>query len=205
MSEKTIRSGISSGFNLASTAASRMSSSAAAKLVLPPHGARRAATAFWEMPASGSSRTHVGQDSKVMKRCAKAGAASSDVRIPSAMATCMGTPLIDPETSTRGTSLPRLTTGLRAADSPVAAACAAAAFARLPCTLARSVFHWASNTSSSSVLTLPDSTDTSLATISCGCRAAPFRFFPLDWRVFRREARAATRSSSSGKRFPVSS
>mmetsp|Transcript_1161 Transcript_1161/g.3651 ORF Transcript_1161/g.3651 Transcript_1161/m.3651 type:complete len:234 (+) Transcript_1161:407-1108(+) len=216
MSEKTRRSGTSSGLSLSRTTTSRMRSRALAKLVDPPQGACLAATAFSRMEAHAERSTQVGLLSKVRKRSRKAGCVSSDTRMPRATATSMGRPAMDPDTSTRATTLP-MSTPLAAALPAAAAASgpassAASSARRLAAsaswlrTLSRRDRHWASSTSASRVDTCPPEWPLTLATTSWGWSAAPLSLEALpSAAISRRRLRAETRSSSSGWRLPVSS
>mmetsp|Transcript_40431 Transcript_40431/g.86221 ORF Transcript_40431/g.86221 Transcript_40431/m.86221 type:complete len:286 (+) Transcript_40431:281-1138(+) len=119
ISLNTIRSGISSGFSFADSAASRMSWHAVSKSVLPPHGARCTRLTFSAIVRASERLTHRGEVSKVRIRSRKAECVISETRMPSPMATCIGVPLIDPDTSTSGTSLPRSTfLGIAALRAP---------------------------------------------------------------------------------------
>mmetsp|Transcript_9622 Transcript_9622/g.33079 ORF Transcript_9622/g.33079 Transcript_9622/m.33079 type:complete len:325 (-) Transcript_9622:411-1385(-) len=189
MSLKTMRSGISSGANLCSTHASKTRSSAFAKDVDPPQGAARAARIFSTGDAVASRACQRGSDSKVRKRSLNAGAANVETNNPSATATSMGVPPMEPDTSTSATTLPRF-----GPPSP------ASRRARRSASIAR---HCAFATSSSSVDDGPRHT---LLTISWGKSWAPLSFFPAVASAASRTcSRHATRSASSGNRSPVAS
>mmetsp|Transcript_19348 Transcript_19348/g.32842 ORF Transcript_19348/g.32842 Transcript_19348/m.32842 type:complete len:408 (-) Transcript_19348:403-1626(-) len=216
MSEKTMRSGTSSGLSFAPFAALRMRSHAASKSVEPPHGARFTVSTFCWMVEQPETSTHEGRDSKVSMRSRKAGAASSETRMPSAMATSIGVPLIEPLTSTSGTSLPR-STCLGSADArvsrpsrPTPEADAAWRTSRSRCSVAlasasttpsRIDRHCACIRSASTVERPPRM---HFCAISCGWSALPFTPC-LATRALRRLTRAATRAGSSGWRLPVAS
>mmetsp|Transcript_14158 Transcript_14158/g.38134 ORF Transcript_14158/g.38134 Transcript_14158/m.38134 type:complete len:286 (-) Transcript_14158:814-1671(-) len=208
MSEKTIMLGISSGLSLSRLATSRTSSAACAKLVEPPQGAWRTSRTLSAMRASASNVTHCGLLSKVRTRWRKAGAVSSEVRIPRAMATSIGMPYMLPLTSTRGTSLPRSTANLALGAEASSSSSRSLswslmlwAFSSCVRTSSRKLAHCACSTSSSAVERCPRPI---LAVISCGCSALPLSAVASESaRVARKALRAATRSSSSGKRLPV--
>mmetsp|Transcript_12822 Transcript_12822/g.40682 ORF Transcript_12822/g.40682 Transcript_12822/m.40682 type:complete len:316 (-) Transcript_12822:574-1521(-) len=195
MSEKTMRSGTSSGATLWSTQAWRMHSMARSKLVLPPQGAAARRRTFSSTRAEASTECHRGWDSKVRTRLANCGAASSATRRPRAMATSMGVPVMLPETSTSATSFPRSTPRF---SPSVATAFSAAAPARTSSTMRR---HCASRTSASRTEAVW-SRRIAAWTTSCGKSCLPLSF--RESAAARSAARHATRSSSSGKRSPVS-
>mmetsp|Transcript_497 Transcript_497/g.1919 ORF Transcript_497/g.1919 Transcript_497/m.1919 type:complete len:455 (-) Transcript_497:461-1825(-) len=205
MSESTRRSGTSSGATLFSMHASRICSIAAAKLVDPPHGARSSLRTFSTIDASGSTACQRGADSKVRTRCRNAGAATSATTSPSAMATCIGTPDMDPDTSTSATTWPRSTDdGLFGCLwCSVVVVCSPSQCSRTPATMAS---HCASRTSSSSVDMALRVRDLAMivATSSCGKSCFPLSAFFLLTRASRTCLRHATRSGSSGCRSPVS-
>mmetsp|Transcript_45986 Transcript_45986/g.107401 ORF Transcript_45986/g.107401 Transcript_45986/m.107401 type:complete len:283 (-) Transcript_45986:783-1631(-) len=226
MSEKMIRSGISSGESFILTKMSKIWRIAALKFVLPPHGAPCILRTFATTPSSASSTNQLGRLSKVSTRWANAGAASSETRMPSAMATSIGCPHIESETSTSGTSLPRSMrrTGARACwwnfirslreSSPNAAAAGAPA----PCSAVSSItLASCSLIDSRSAAYCALSTSVSAAesslrpaiavrAISCGMSCAPLSLLAAPLATAARcFLRACTRSSSSGRRLPVSS
>ena len=135
------------------------------------------------------------------------------------MAASIGRPLIDPDTSTSGTSLPRSTcfgsaafsdatearppSPAAAAASATAASRAAAAAASASTTPPLSAAHWPSIRSDSSV-ERPRRPAMHLAASSCGPSSFPLTP-PLAVSCARRFWRAATRPASSGSRLPVAS
>mmetsp|Transcript_1743 Transcript_1743/g.4520 ORF Transcript_1743/g.4520 Transcript_1743/m.4520 type:complete len:283 (+) Transcript_1743:358-1206(+) len=163
MSEKTIRSGSSSGFNLCEAATSRIRSHAASRFVDPPQGALTVFCTFSKIELQSLKSTQLGFDSKVRMRLQNAGAASSVVRSPRPTAAKIGKPIMEPDTSTNGTSLPSSMPRGRAdrsssmfASAPCASAasatlasCPAAASARACLTPAFMDSHWASSRSNS--------------------------------------------------------
>mmetsp|Transcript_36446 Transcript_36446/g.117035 ORF Transcript_36446/g.117035 Transcript_36446/m.117035 type:complete len:383 (+) Transcript_36446:64-1212(+) len=214
MSEKTMRSGTWSGSSLCFSAASRMRSHAASKLVEPPQPACRTFCTRSFSEAHPDRSTQEGLLSKVRTRCRKAGAVSSDVSKPRPMAACIGRPSIDPETSTRGTSLPRSIRLLgraifiaRTSHSPAEASLASAtacsrtaAAAASACSTPSFIDAHCASISSISAVERPRSM--SLDAISCGCSCLPL-ILPSSI-LFRSPCRAATRPSSCGWRLPVS-
>mmetsp|Transcript_1481 Transcript_1481/g.3177 ORF Transcript_1481/g.3177 Transcript_1481/m.3177 type:complete len:356 (-) Transcript_1481:389-1456(-) len=216
MSEKTIRSGTSSGFSFARCAACRIISHAASKSVEPPHGARCSCFTLSAIFSQRLRSTHCGLLSKVRQRSRNAGAESSLTSSPRPMAASIGWPLMLPLTSTSGTSFPRsidlgsaarsAARSARPAPSPAASFTAAsrvaAASAIASLVPSRSATHCACMRSASSVLSAwrPSM---HLDATSCGISCFPFTAFLA--MASRRCARAATRSASSGWRLPVSS
>mmetsp|Transcript_26055 Transcript_26055/g.68997 ORF Transcript_26055/g.68997 Transcript_26055/m.68997 type:complete len:354 (-) Transcript_26055:34-1095(-) len=216
MSERIRRSGTSSALSLALSAATRMRSHAASKLVEPPHGAACSFSTFSRMVVQPERSTQRGSDSKVSTRCRNASHASSDTSAPRPMAASIGRPVMLPLTSTSATSLPRSTlfgsaarSAARSASpapSPAAsrtaasrAAAAVAIASRVP---SRSPAHCACISSPSSVLSAWRPAMHLLAT-SCGISCLPLTAFFAT--ASRRCLRAATRPGSSGWRLPVSS
>mmetsp|Transcript_7220 Transcript_7220/g.21292 ORF Transcript_7220/g.21292 Transcript_7220/m.21292 type:complete len:370 (-) Transcript_7220:315-1424(-) len=220
MSEKTIRSGTSSGLSRARSAQPRISSHAASKSVDPPQLAPCSARTLDATLPAPSRCTHCGLDSKVMARLRKAGWDSSATTRPRPMAASIGVPTIDPETSISGTSLPRSTgfgsaarsaaTASSGAPSPAASATAAsrasAAAAIASLTPSRIASHCACIRSASRVDSSVRPPRMHFCAISCGYSCLPLTALaPFSRRALRRLCRAATRCSSSGWRLPVSS
>merc|ERR1719263_957043 len=116
MSLNTIKSGTSSALTFPSTQAASSRSSAAAKFVDPPQGARDKLRICSTGEDNEGILCHLGVDSNVNTLCLKGASAKSETSNPSAMDTSIGTPLIDPDTSTNETKAPLFT--------PVAAICA---------------------------------------------------------------------------------
>jgi hypothetical protein len=75
---------------------------------------------------SSASSTHTGSDENVSTLSRNAGWQTSETRMPSAMATCIGVPDIEPETSAMHTSRKR-PRGLLAPEDTVASASTSAA------------------------------------------------------------------------------
>mmetsp|Transcript_1833 Transcript_1833/g.5469 ORF Transcript_1833/g.5469 Transcript_1833/m.5469 type:complete len:344 (-) Transcript_1833:367-1398(-) len=195
MSDRTRRSGTSSGVNSCSTQTSRIKSMAIAKFVEPPQGAFRNARTFSTTSCVGSIACQRGCDSKVRTRFAKAGAASSATTSPSAMATSIGVPCILPDTSTSATTFPRSV--FLSAD--VSICCCSRTARSTSSTTAR---HWAWSRSCSSVDACDPNFMAALTT-SCGNSCLPLTLF--FWtRASRTCLRHATLSGSSGNRSPVS-
>mmetsp|Transcript_16798 Transcript_16798/g.34011 ORF Transcript_16798/g.34011 Transcript_16798/m.34011 type:complete len:368 (+) Transcript_16798:669-1772(+) len=220
MSEKTIRSGTSSGLSAARSAVARISSHAASKSVEPPHGAACSAFTLSSTLGAPLRSTQRGVLSKVIARCAKAGCVSSATTRPRPIAASIGVPIIEPDTSTSGTSLPRsiafgrlarsAATASRPALAPPAAsstaasraAAAAAIASRTPPSIA---CHCASIRSASRMESGARRAMHFCAT-SCGKSCFPLMALaPLARSASRRCCRAATRPSSSGWRLPVAS
>mmetsp|Transcript_44540 Transcript_44540/g.123551 ORF Transcript_44540/g.123551 Transcript_44540/m.123551 type:complete len:360 (+) Transcript_44540:824-1903(+) len=211
MSERIRRSGTSSALSLALSAATRMRSHAASKLVEPPHGAACSFSTFSRMVVQPERSTQRGSDSKVSTRCRNASHASSDTSAPRPMAASIGRPVMLPLTSTSATSRPRSTPFV----------CAPARLASCWATPSRIDAHCASISSPSAAESSPcrsksrsspraarhmawSRASTTLATISCGCSTRPLTPFFLSLSAARRCWRAATRAASFGWRLPVS-
>mmetsp|Transcript_18965 Transcript_18965/g.54139 ORF Transcript_18965/g.54139 Transcript_18965/m.54139 type:complete len:293 (+) Transcript_18965:497-1375(+) len=186
MSLKTIKSGTSSACTCPSTQAANSRSIAAAKFVEPPQGARDKLRICSTGDEVAGILCHRGCDSKVNTRCRKGSSAKSDTNNPSAMDTSIGTPLIEPETSTRAVSAPLFV--------PVEAICSTTSLFM--------VAHCAFTRSSSSVdACLPPITR---RTNSCGKHCLPLILSEART-ASRTCCRHVTRSSSSGCLSPVRS
>mmetsp|Transcript_60760 Transcript_60760/g.100912 ORF Transcript_60760/g.100912 Transcript_60760/m.100912 type:complete len:239 (-) Transcript_60760:790-1506(-) len=219
MSENMIRSGISSGFSFARSAAERICSHAASKSVEPPQFAPCIILTFSAILAQLLMSTHFGVDSKVSARSRNATCVSSATMIPIPIATSIGVPCMEPLTSTSGTSFPRsIALGsaalialiassplLSPADSRTAASRASAALAIASRTPSRIASHCACIKSASTVERALQPAMHFCAT-SCGKSCFPLTAFaPLQRSASRKCCRAATRAGSSGWRFPVAS
>merc|ERR1719399_1745594 len=186
MSLNTIKSGTSSACTLPSTQAANSRSIAATKFVEPPQGALCRFRICSTGDAVDGVLCHRGVDSNVSTRCRKGSSAKSETNNPRAMDTSIGTPAIEPETSTRAVSAPRF--------EPVAAICSTTSFFIAA--------HCAFTRSSSSVdACLPPMTR---RTNSCGKHCLPLTE-ALERTASRRFCRHVTLSSSSGWRSPVRS
>merc|ERR1719263_2163429 len=186
MSLNTIKSGTSSACTCPSTQVANSRSIAAAKFVEPPQGAHCRFRICSTGDAVDGILCHRGCDSKVNTLCLKGSSAKSDTNNPSAMDTSIGTPLIEPETSTRAVSAPLFV--------PVAAICSTTSrFIAAHCALTRS--------SSSVDACLPPIT---FFTNSCGKHCLPL-IFAEESTASRTCCLHVTLSSSSGNLSPVRS
>merc|ERR1719263_228151 len=186
MSLNTIKSGTSSPLTFPSTQAASSRSSAAAKFVEPPQGARDKLRICSIGEDNEGILCHLGVDSNVNTLCLKGASAKSDTNNPRAIDTSIGTPAIEPETSTRAVSAPLFV--------PVAAICSTTSFFIAA--------HCAFTRSSSSVdACLPPMTR---RTNSCGKHCLPLTE-ALERTASRTCCLQVTRSSSSGNLSPVRS
>merc|ERR1712159_407605 len=186
MSLNTMRSGTSSAATFPSTQAANSRSIAAAKFVEPPQGARDKLRICSTGELVEGILCHLCVDSNVNTRLLKGSSAKSDTSKPRAIDTSIGTPAIEPETSTRAVSAPLF--------APVAATCSTTSFFMAA--------HCAFTRSSSSVdACLPPIT---FLTNSCGKHCLPL-IFEEERTASLRFWRHLTRSGSSGCRSPVTS